>query len=195
MVIGRLDQARDRFIGDDDLLGAFQRATGADVSTCRSTLAKFGLGAEHVLRPARTLSPGERTRAVLALFTASGVNCLVLDEPTNHLDLPAIEQLEQALASFTGTVLLVTHDRALLEAVTTTRSPSTGRIITDRPTSTGVRLRGRSDRRTVARSSAAGCRGPAGCERGTTVMLPNMPYARCPGRWHAYKNSPTSSNL
>ena len=73
---------------------------------------------------------------MLALFTASGVNCLVLDEPTNHLDLPAIEQLEQALSTFTGTVLLVTHDRALLDAVTTTRELriDAGQIIADRPT-------------------------------------------------------------
>jgi ATPase subunit of ABC transporter with duplicated ATPase domains len=84
-------------------------------------LAKFGLGAEHVLRPGATLSPGERTRAGLALLQARGVNCLVLDEPTNHLDLPALEQVEQALATFSGTVLLVSHDRRLLEAVTTTR--------------------------------------------------------------------------
>ncbi len=63
----------------------------------RTLLAKFGLRAEHVLRPAATLSPGERTRAALALLQARGVNLLVLDEPTNHLDLPAIEQLEQAL--------------------------------------------------------------------------------------------------
>ena len=62
-----------------------------------SLLAKFGLGADHVQRPSTPLSPGERTRAVLALLMAAGVNCLVLDEPTNHLDLPAIEQLEQAL--------------------------------------------------------------------------------------------------
>ncbi len=141
VVVGRLDQARDRFTGDDDLLTAFQRATGDGMSTCRSTLAKFGLGAEHVLRPARTLSPGERTRAVLALFTASGVNCLVLDEPTNHLDLPAIEQLEQALDTFEGTVLLVTHDRALLDEVSTTREVrlDAGRIVSDRPTVTDVR--------------------------------------------------------
>ena len=122
------------------------------MSTCRSTLAKFGLGAEHVLRPARTLSPGERTRAVLALFTASGVNCLVLDEPTNHLDLPAIEQLEQALDTFEGTVLLVTHDRALLDEVSTTREVrlDAGRIVSDRPT---------------------------GHRRSITVMTPSMPYA------------------
>ena len=72
-------------------------------------------------RPAATLSPGERTRAALALLQANGVNLLVLDEPTNHLDLPAIEQLEQALAGYPGTLLLVTHDRRMLDAVATTR--------------------------------------------------------------------------
>jgi ATPase subunit of ABC transporter with duplicated ATPase domains len=74
-----------------------------------------------VLRPAGTLSPGERTRAALALLQAVGVNLLVLDEPTNHLDLPAIEQLEQALESYEGTLLLVTHDRHMLEVIRTTR--------------------------------------------------------------------------
>lgn len=73
------------------------------------------------MRPATTLSPGERTRAGLALLQGRGVNLLVLDEPTNHLDLPAIEQLESALDSYTGTLLLVTHDRRMLEAVRTTR--------------------------------------------------------------------------
>ena len=87
----------------------------------RTLLAKFGLRAEHVLRPAATLSPGERTRAALALLQARGVNLLVLDEPTNHLDLPAIEQLESALDSYAGTLLLVTHDRRMLDAVHTTR--------------------------------------------------------------------------
>jgi ATPase subunit of ABC transporter with duplicated ATPase domains len=76
---------------------------------------------EDVLRPARSLSPGERTRAVLALLMARGVNCLVLDEPTNHLDLPAIEELEAALAAFPGAVVLVTHDRRLLERFGATR--------------------------------------------------------------------------
>lgn len=65
--------------------------------------------------------PGERTRAALALLQGRGVNLLVLDEPTNHLDLPAIEQLEAALETYTGTLLLVTHDRRMLEAVRTTR--------------------------------------------------------------------------
>jgi ATPase subunit of ABC transporter with duplicated ATPase domains len=87
----------------------------------RTLLAKFGLTAAHVLRPAASLSPGERTRAALALLQARGVNLLVLDEPTNHLDLPAIEQLESALDGYPGTLLLVTHDRRMLEAVHTNR--------------------------------------------------------------------------
>ncbi len=90
------------------------RATGLTVPEARSLLAKFGLGALDVERPIGTLSPGERTRAQLACFQAAGVNFLVLDEPTNHLDLPAIEQLEAALGSYEGTLLIVTHDRRLL---------------------------------------------------------------------------------
>jgi ATPase subunit of ABC transporter with duplicated ATPase domains len=120
--LGEVDQARGRFLGSERLLDAF----GAEVpdwpaAEVRSLLAKFGLTAEHVQRPADTLSPGERTRAALALLQARGVNVLVLDEPTNHLDLPAIEQLEAALADYPGTLLLVTHDRRMLEAVHTTR--------------------------------------------------------------------------
>ncbi|MGX1693754.1 ATP-binding cassette domain-containing protein [Microbacterium keratanolyticum] len=83
----------------------------------RTLLAKFGLEADHLLRPAGELSPGERTRARLALLQARGVNLLVLDEPTNHLDLAAIEQLEQALESYEGALLLVTHDRRMLNTV------------------------------------------------------------------------------
>ncbi|MFI0259149.1 ABC-F family ATP-binding cassette domain-containing protein [Streptomyces sp. NPDC017056] len=122
VVVGEVDQARGAFLGDEPLADAFRAAvpemSPADV---RTLLAKFGLKAAHVLRPAATLSPGERTRAALALLQGRGVNLLVLDEPTNHLDLPAIEQLESALASYRGTLLLVTHDRRMLEAVDTTR--------------------------------------------------------------------------
>jgi ATPase subunit of ABC transporter with duplicated ATPase domains len=122
VVVGEMQQARDDFTGDRPLLDAFIAATGLTVAEARSLLAKFGLVADHVTRPAATLSPGERTRAVLARFAAQGVNCLVLDEPTNHLDLAAIEQLEQALAGYDGTLLVVTHDRRLLEALDLTRS-------------------------------------------------------------------------
>ena len=121
VVVGEVDQARAQFTGSDRLLDAFVATTGATLSDARSVLAKFGLGAAHVVRPAGSLSPGERTRAALALLQLAGVNTLVLDEPTNHLDVPAIEQLEAALDAFPGTVLLVTHDRRLLEAVSLTR--------------------------------------------------------------------------
>ena len=118
VVVGEVDQARARLAADRPLLDAFQAESGLAVGQeARSLLAKLGLAADHVSRPAASLSPGERTRAVLALLMARGVNCLVLDEPTNHLDLPAIEQLEQALDTYDGTLLLVTHDRRLLDAV------------------------------------------------------------------------------
>ncbi|SDY80338.1 ATPase components of ABC transporters with duplicated ATPase domains [Micromonospora pattaloongensis] len=122
VVVGEVDQARGLFVGDEPLLDAFRAATPELApADARTLLAKFGLRAAHVLRPAATLSPGERTRAALALLQAKGVNLLVLDEPTNHLDLPAIEQLESALSSYPGTLLLVTHDRRMLNAVPTTR--------------------------------------------------------------------------
>ncbi|OII19760.1 heme ABC transporter ATP-binding protein [Curtobacterium sp. MCBA15_016] len=118
VAVGEIDQARAAFTGEQPLADAFEAIvpeyTTADV---RTLLAKFGLKADHVGRPANALSPGERTRAGLALLQARGVNVLVLDEPTNHLDLAAIEQLEQALDSYDGTLLLVTHDRRMLETV------------------------------------------------------------------------------
>jgi ATPase subunit of ABC transporter with duplicated ATPase domains len=120
--IGEIDQARGRFLGEEPLFDAFSKEVpDRPTAEVRTLLAKFGLVADHVLRPAVTLSPGERTRAALALLQARGINVLVLDEPTNHLDLAAIEQLEQALDGYPGTLLLVTHDRRMLDAVHTTR--------------------------------------------------------------------------
>lgn len=122
VAIGEIDQARKTLAGSRALASAFEAQvpewTAADV---RTLLAKFGLKADHVSRAVDELSPGERTRAGLALLQARGVNVLVLDEPTNHLDLVAIEQLEQALDSYDGTLLLVTHDRRMLDTVRLTR--------------------------------------------------------------------------
>lgn len=116
--IGEIDQARSLLVGSQALAAAFgDLVPSMESGGVRTLLAKFGLKADHVSRPVDELSPGERTRAALALLQARGVNVLVLDEPTNHLDLPAIEQLEQALESYRGTLLLVTHDRRLLDAV------------------------------------------------------------------------------
>lgn len=118
VAVGEVDQARGLLDGGKQLAEAVEAVlvdwNSADV---RTLLAKFGLKADHTSRTVDSLSPGERTRAALALLQARGVNLLVLDEPTNHLDLPAIEQLEEALESYEGALLLVTHDRRLLENV------------------------------------------------------------------------------
>jgi ATPase subunit of ABC transporter with duplicated ATPase domains len=122
VVLGELEQRRETFTGGEPLVDTFVRDSGLPPEEARTLLAKFDLGADDVLRAAGSLSPGERTRAVLALLSARGVNCLVLDEPTNHLDVEAIEELERALAGYGGTVLLVTHDRLFLERFGATRT-------------------------------------------------------------------------
>jgi ATPase subunit of ABC transporter with duplicated ATPase domains len=121
--VGVLDQQR-RALDDDGSVvdvvrGMLDGEPGRGV--VRTLLAKFGLGAEHVHRPARSLSFGERTRALMAVFQAQEVNLLVLDEPTNHLDVPAVEQLEAALAAYDGTLVVVSHDQRFVEAVGVTR--------------------------------------------------------------------------
>ena len=121
VLVGEIDQGRLTFDPDARLLDAFCAESGLLEPDARTLLAKFGLGADDVGRPVARLSPGERTRADLALLMHSGANLLVLDEPTNHLDLPAIEQLEQALDRYDGTLLIVTHDRRLAEHVRVTR--------------------------------------------------------------------------
>jgi ATPase subunit of ABC transporter with duplicated ATPase domains len=112
VVVGHLGQDRTPFPGT--LLEAVRARTDLSVEEARSLLAKFDLGAEHLTRPEAALSPGERSRAGLAVLVARGTNLLLLDEPTNHLDLDAIEELERALAGYDGTLVVVSHDRRLL---------------------------------------------------------------------------------
>ncbi|HXZ56776.1 MAG TPA: ABC-F family ATP-binding cassette domain-containing protein [Gaiellaceae bacterium] len=100
------------------VLDCAQRATGLPRPQAQSLLGRFLFsGWEAHEKPVVALSGGERRRLALALVVASGANLLVLDEPTNHLDLESREALEAALDAFPGTVLLVSHDRALLDAV------------------------------------------------------------------------------
>jgi ATPase subunit of ABC transporter with duplicated ATPase domains len=112
VVVGHLGQ--DRAPGPGTLLEAVRERTELSVEEARSLLAKFDLGAEHLTRAEADLSPGERSRAGLAVLVARGTNLLLLDEPTNHLDLDAIEELEGALAGYDGTLVVVSHDRRLL---------------------------------------------------------------------------------
>ena len=135
--VGVVDQPRSLLETDSPVVDVVRAELTApdgsapDRGEVRTLLAKFGLGSEHVDRPARSLSLGERTRAMLAIFQAREVNVLVLDEPTNHLDVPAIEQLESALADFPGTLVVVSHDRAFLDRVGIDRTldlGTTGRL-------------------------------------------------------------------
>ncbi|MGZ8602544.1 MAG: ABC-F family ATP-binding cassette domain-containing protein [Actinomycetota bacterium] len=122
IVPGVLDQERAPFRRGEDLLAIVARASGVTGAVARSLLAKYELGADDVTRPSEELSPGERTRAMIAVLAARRTNLLLLDEPTNHLDLDAIEQLEHALFGFDGTFVIATHDRRLLETIGVTGS-------------------------------------------------------------------------
>ena len=120
VVFGELDQTRREFLTDQPVAEVVRAVAGLPAEEdARTLLAKFRLRGDAALRPSNALSPGERTRAALALLQARGVNFLLLDEPTNHLDIEAIEQLEQALSGYSRTLLLVTHDRRLADAVQT----------------------------------------------------------------------------
>jgi ATPase subunit of ABC transporter with duplicated ATPase domains len=117
---GELEQDRAWLESERPLIDLFVERVELATGEARTLLAKFALRRAEVTRPASSLSPGERTRAILALLSAQGANALILDEPTNHLDLEAIEQLELALEDYEGTLVLVTHDRRFLERVAPT---------------------------------------------------------------------------
>jgi ATP-binding cassette, subfamily F, member 3 len=99
------------------VLEATQRATSLTPNKARALLGRFLFSGEEAEKPLDGLSGGERRRLSLAILVHSGANVLILDEPTNHLDLDSREALEEALRAFAGSLLLVSHDRALLDAV------------------------------------------------------------------------------
>src|SRR4051794_4733982 len=115
--LGVLSQHAEELHDLGSVLEACQRATGLKPNEARSLLGQFLFGGEAAEKPVAGLSGGERRRLSLACLVASGANVLVLDEPTNHLDLESREALESALQQFPGSILLVSHDRALLDAV------------------------------------------------------------------------------
>jgi ATP-binding cassette subfamily F protein 3 len=115
--VGYLSQHTDELDESGSVLGAVQSATGLTPNKARALLGRFLFSGEQAEKPVSGLSGGERRRLALAVLVNSGANVLILDEPTNHLDLESREALEDALGAFTGSLLLVSHDRALLDAV------------------------------------------------------------------------------
>ena len=117
--IGYLSQGHEELNLNATPLEELVNEFGLTIERARAELARLDLGAQIVEKPISELSGGEKTRVALSKLILTGANFLLLDEPTNHLDLPAREAIESALKSFEGTILIVTHDRYLLESVTT----------------------------------------------------------------------------
>ena len=113
--IGNMMQEHETLPREETLLNFIKDQTGQPDQDVFSTLVKFGFGEKDIRGKISEISPGGRARLLLSLFSLLSVNALVLDEPTNHLDAEAVDALEEVLASYKGTVILVSHDRDFLE--------------------------------------------------------------------------------
>ena len=117
--MGYLAQAQAGLDPDETVLDAILDIQNLPMTQARSFLGQFLFSGDDVFRAIRTLSGGQRSRVALARLTLQGANLLLLDEPTNHLDLASQEILEDVLSQFPGTILLVSHDRYLVQALAT----------------------------------------------------------------------------
>lgn len=115
LVVGNLTQEHDNLPREESIKDFFMRRAGVAAQEVYALAVKFGFKAAEIDKEITALSPGGRARLLFALFSALSANVLILDEPTNHLDLEALEALEEAVAHFEGTIVLVSHDRYFLE--------------------------------------------------------------------------------
>ncbi len=165
------------------VLDAAQRATGLTPNKARALLGRFLFSGEEAEKPLAGLSGGERRRLSLAVLVHSGANVLILDEPTNHLDIESREALEDALRAFQGAVLLVSHDRALLDAVGTRTVAVESRALRSYEGGWPEYVRVREERR------AAGSQ-PLNEMTGPHVGRSGDAHARPPGAAHAPLRQP-----
>jgi len=115
LVVGNLMQEHDNLPRGENIKDFLTRRSSLTVQEAYALATKFGFKAEEINKEIAVLSPGGRARLLFALFSALSVNVLLLDEPTNHLDLEALEALEEAVAHYEGTIVLVSHDRYFLK--------------------------------------------------------------------------------
>lgn len=108
-------------IEDQTVFESMPHSKRDEITRTRHILSRFGFTDEQITKPIALLSPGERSRLILAQLVVMAPNCIILDEPSNHLDIPALEALERALLTFTGTVIVISHDRYFLERIKPTK--------------------------------------------------------------------------
>jgi ATP-binding cassette, subfamily F, member 3 len=158
--VGYLSQHADTAAGEGTVLDAAQRQTGLSGQKARDLLGGFLFSGGDVEKQLGEISGGEQRRLSLAILVASGANLLILDEPTNHLDIESREALEDALLAFEGAVILVSHDRALLEAVGTRTIVCEDGELRSHPTGWATYQREREERE-AAEAAAAQAAKPA----------------------------------
>ncbi len=154
--IGYLSQHADSAAGEGTVLDAAQRETGLSGQKARDLLGGFLFSGSDAQKSLADISGGEQRRLSLAILVASGANVLILDEPTNHLDVESREALEDALAVFEGAVVLVSHDRALLEAVGSRTIVCEGGELRSYPTGWATYQRERDEREAAASAAKRG---------------------------------------
>jgi ATP-binding cassette subfamily F protein 3 len=157
--LGYLSQHADSAAGEGTVLDAAQRETGLSGQKARALLGGFLFSGRDAEKLLSDISGGEQRRLSLAILVASGANVLILDEPTNHLDIESREALEDALIAFEGAVVLVSHDRALLEAVGSRTLVCEGGALQSHPTGWAEYQRRRDEQAAATATAAKPTRG------------------------------------